>query len=66
MFNRNLNLVGVKKGEEHYLVLYPERRKRDALRSIEHMAQDSEMNFSWTDAQVVSQSINRLRNKHVN
>ena len=56
-------VVGLHKGDERFVFLFPEEKRAKALRALGTMATNEEINFSWYDAAVLSQKIGSMCNK---
>ena len=57
--SKDVNVVALVKGEERYIFLFNDQRKGELLRTLGKYASNSELNFSWYDAAVLSQKVRR-------
>ena len=55
-----VNVVGLQKGAELYLLLYEDGAEPEALRQLGRWAEDDQLNFSWHDAAVLSRRVRKL------
>lgn len=58
------NVLSLVKEGEGYLFLYDDASVPELLRSFGRMAVDSELNFGWLDAAILSQRVRRLQKHH--
>lgn len=52
-----LILVGMKHGQDRYVLLFDEANRGEALRTLGRWASNPELGFSWYDAAILSQKI---------
>ena len=57
--SKEVNVVALVKGEERYIFLFNDQRKGELLRTLGKYASNSELNFSWYDAAVLSQKVRK-------
>lgn len=57
--SKDVNVVALVKGEERYIFLFNDQRKGELLRTLGKYASNSELNFSWYDAAVLSQKVRK-------
>lgn len=55
--SEDINVLALVKGEEKYIFLFDDKNRSETLRTLGRYASDSELNFSWYDAAVLSQKI---------
>jgi len=55
-----INVIGLEKGEERFVFLFPKEKRAEAIKAVGTMATNEEINFSWYDAAVISQKINAM------
>lgn len=53
----DLNVLVLIRGAEQYVLVFDDRHKAEALRTLGRWATDSELPFTWYDAAVLSQKI---------
>ena len=53
--SKDVYVVALVKGEERFIFLFNEQRKGELLRTLGKYASNTEINFSWYDAAVLSQ-----------
>lgn len=56
---RDVNVYGLQKPGEKYLVLFFDDQRDEALRTLGRWASHPELSFTWYDAAVVSQRIRK-------
>jgi len=61
--SQDINVLGLVKGTECYVFLYPDARRRDALCTLGRFASDPDLSFTWYDAAVLSQKIREQRQR---
>lgn len=52
-----INVIALRKGEEHYVFLYTKANRPELLRSFGRFASNNELSFNWHDAAKLSQKI---------
>lgn len=57
--SQDVNVVALVKGEERYIFLFNDQRKGELLRTLGKYASNSQLNFSWYDAAVLSQKVRK-------
>lgn len=57
--SKDVNVVALVKGEERYIFLFNDQRKGELLRTLGKYASNSELEFSWYDAAVLSQKVRK-------
>jgi len=57
--SKDVNVVALVKGEERYIFLFSDQRKGELLRTLGKYASNSQLNFSWYDAAVLSQKVRK-------
>jgi hypothetical protein len=58
--NDDVHIIGTIKGKERYVILFDDRHRSEALRTIGRWASDPELSFTWYDAAMASQKIRRI------
>jgi hypothetical protein len=61
----DLNIQAVVKGKEHYILLYDEAHRQDALLVLGRWASHPELTFSWYDAACLSKRIRQVGDEFV-
>ena len=59
MPDEDLLIVATKRNGERYIWLYSPSHASDVLRSADRFASNPELNFTWWDAALISQSVRR-------
>jgi hypothetical protein len=54
---REINILALVKGEEHYVFLYTEESQQETIQAIRDWAADPRLSFSWFDAAVLTQRL---------
>lgn len=57
--SKDVNVVALVKGEERYIFLFNDQRKGELLRTLGKYASNSDLEFSWYDAAVLSQKVRK-------
>lgn len=57
--SKDVNVVALVKGEERYIFLFHDQRKAELLRTLGKYASNSDLEFSWYDAAVLSQKVRK-------
>ena len=60
---RAVNVVALVKDNEKFIFLYDNDSTAELMRTLGRFAGNSELNFSWYDAAVLSQKVRRLADK---
>lgn len=55
--SREVNVVALVRGEEHYIFMFDETNRTEMLRTLGRYAADPQLSFTWYDAAVLSQRI---------
>lgn len=55
----SIDVIGLRRGDELWVILYDEATKPEALRTLGRWAANPELSFTWYDAAVLSQRINQ-------
>lgn len=58
---QGVNVLALVKDSERYVFLYDDESYGQLLETLGRFAADSELNFTWYDAAVLSQRVRRLR-----
>jgi len=58
--NPDLNVLAIVKGQEHYVFLYDDESRDDAICTLGRFASNPELSFSWYDA---AKLVNQIRAK---
>jgi hypothetical protein len=56
-----INVVGLFKGAEHYIVLFDEASADQARIALGHWAENPELSLDWYDAAIMAQTIRARR-----
>lgn len=54
---KEINVLGLTKGEETYIFLYDDEHRAEALRVLGRFAANTDLSFNWYDAAVLGQKI---------
>ena len=54
-----LNMIGLKRDSDRYIVLYDADNKAEALKQLGRWACNKELNFGWMDAARLSQELHK-------
>jgi hypothetical protein len=57
--SQDLNVLALVKGEEHYIFLYTDDKRRQMLQVLGQFASHPDLSFNWCDAAVLGQSVRR-------
>lgn len=57
--NQEVNVLAIVKGKERYVFMYNEKNREEVLRTFARYASDPELSFSWYDAAVLTQRVQR-------
>lgn len=60
---RGMNVLALVKDSERYVFLYDDESPAELLQQLGQFASDDELSFTWYDAAVLSQKVQRLRQK---
>ena len=58
--SRDINVLALVKGDEHYVFLFDDASRAETLRTLGRYASNPEPSFTWYDAAVLSQKIRHL------
>ena len=58
---QEINVLALVKGDQRYVFLFTDENRGETLRTLGRFASNSELNFSWYDAAILSQ---RIRQDH--
>lgn len=61
--NSGMNVVCLVKGDERYVFLFDDDHKAETLRVIGRYATNPELSFTWYDAAVMSQRVQKCGSK---
>ena len=53
----DINLIGIKKGEEIYAFLFDDAHREEVCRVFGQFASNAELSFTWHDAAVLSTKV---------
>ena len=56
----DINVLALVKGEEHYIFLYGDDQRVEALRTLGRYAADPQLSFTWYDAAVLSKKMREM------
>ncbi len=57
--NNDVNVLCVMKGDERYVWLYPDKRRKACLVSMARFAANPELSFSWRDCVIASGDVRK-------
>ncbi len=60
---KEINVLALVKGDEHYVFLYDDERRVETLRTLGRYAADPQLSFTWYDAAVMSKKIREMANE---
>lgn len=60
---RGMNVLALVKDSERYVFLYDDESPGELLQQLGQFASDEELSFTWYDAAVLSQKVQRLRQR---
>jgi hypothetical protein len=58
--NREVNVVALVRGDEHYIFMFDEANRTETLRMLGRYAADPQLSFTWYDAAMLSQRVREL------
>ncbi|MCS7166139.1 MAG: hypothetical protein RMI91_12625 [Gemmatales bacterium] len=57
---REINILALHKGEEHYIFVYHEEARAEVVQVMREWASNPRLSFSWFDAAVLAQRVAKL------
>tara|TARA_Y100000310_G_scaffold316852_2_gene369060 strand:+ start:2145 stop:2453 length:309 start_codon:yes stop_codon:yes gene_type:complete len=57
LMSEDIYATGLEKGDERYIVLYPNSERQNALRAIGRWAANPELSLTWSDAGAMTRHI---------
>jgi hypothetical protein len=57
MASRDINVIALVKGGEHYVFLYDDESREETIRALARHASNPELSFSWYDAAMLAHKV---------